>query len=167
MEKILMKWLATGEFRELWQSEDHPDAMPGSPVWSDDQGTNWGKVALWPVPYGFIRTDDPEYDLYSPVLSEYWRLKMFFSLHYINSEEMNKTPVIQRFRRLDEKEFSGMPDYAIRRFKTLQGEDRLVVVFDERIILPTGERSDRFIIWTGPAIKMDPAGKEAEWIPYF
>lgn len=167
MEKIKMKWLTTGDIFELWQSEDHPDALQGDPIWTDDQNTNWGRVAKWPVPYGFIRVDDPEFHLYSPVLSEYWRLKVFFASHYARSEQSKITYGILRVLPFLEIDFPGMPKYTIIKFKTIKGEDRLVVHFEERIILPTGERSDRFVIWTRPALKLDLSGKEPDWIPFF
>jgi len=168
MGLINQKFLATGHILELWQSEDHPEALPGDPVWTDDQNTNWGRVAKWPVPYGFIRVDDPEFHLYSPIFEEYVKLKWFFTAHYALIPQPNlgqKTLII-----LPPKEiirFPGMPKYDIKRLTTLEGKDRLVVYFEERIILPDGDRSDRFVISTRPALKMDLSGEEPDWIPFF
>jgi hypothetical protein len=156
MNKILMKWLATGEILELWQSEDHPDATPGRPIWTDALKTNWGVVNKWPVPYGFIRMDDPDINLFSPVLADYWKLKSFFALHYISSYSL-KSKI----------EIPGLPQYVIKQYETLGGEYRLVVIFDEKIIIPSGERSDRFVIWSKPAIKLNSSGTDQDWIPYF
>lgn len=160
MENIKMRWLATGDNLVLWQAEDHPDAKPGRPVWTDKDGTNWGDAVKWPVPYGFIRLDDPDISLFSPVLSDYWKLKMFFGLHYT-------LPTFDLTLDNGKIKLPGMPKYILKNYKTLSGADRLMVIFDERIIIPSGERSDRFVIWIRPALKLDPAGEEHEWIPFF
>lgn len=160
MDTIKMKWLATGEILELWQTEEHPDAKPGTLVWTDNvYRANWGDAIKWPVPYGFITLDDPDFDLFSPVLSDYWKIKLFLSRYC-------KLKIFELNIDFAGLKMPGIPKARMKAYKTLTGEDRLVVNFEQRIILPTGERSDRFVIHTQPAIKLNTTGGESEWIPY-
>lgn len=161
MEKIKMKWLATGECLVMWKSQDHPDARPGQTIWTDNvYGANWGDAVKWPVPYGFIRLDDPDIELFSPVLSEYWKLKRFL-------DNFHNARVFETRIDFSALKLPGIPGAVMKNYKTLAGEDRLVVTFDQRIILPTGEKSSTFIIFSGQAIILNTEGGDSKWIPYF
>lgn len=160
MKMLKVKNCATGEIHEVFKSENHPEAKPGSTVWVDKNGGFHGiaKIPYHDKPYGFVVVGSKADKLFLFDLEKRFQFRCY--LQMIDPRRSDTYPVGDKQMR-----YPGMPDYHFILKETVSGEPRLIILFDEAVVLSEGEVSDRFIIGLKPAKQEKESGEIL--YPYF